>query len=89
MVVDVGGGYVFFLLLRVLLEGGTSADDHKVVGLDLPTVGRLLEWVRAEGGGELSKTILPIRGRLLSKGTIFEQVLEESSPFLEDLDLAD
>ena len=57
--VDAGGGDVFLLLPRVLLEGGALADDRRAVGIDLPAVGRLLERVRAEGGGELSKTMLP------------------------------
>ena len=77
--VDAGGGDVFLLLPRVLLERGASVDGYGVVGLDLLIVGRLLERVQAEGGGELSKTILPM-GRPPSKGTMSEQVSEESSP---------
>ena len=85
---NVGGGDVFLFLPWVLLEVGVSTDGRGAVGLDLLVVGCLLERVRAEGG-ELSKAVLPIGGRLLSKGTISEQVLEESSPFLVDLGLAD
>ena len=66
-----------------------STDDCGVVVLDLPAIGRLLEQVRAKKGGKLSKTMLPIGGRLPSKGTISEQVSEESSPFLVDLGLTD
>ena len=72
MVADVGGGDVFLLLPRVLLEGGASADGYRVMGLDLLVVERLLERVQAEGGGELSKTILHIGGRPPLKGTISE-----------------
>ena len=82
--VDVGGGDVFLLLPWVLLERGASSDSHGVVGLDFPTVEHLLERVRAEGGRELYKTMLPTRGRSPSKGTMFEQVSEESSLFLGD-----
>ena len=71
--VDEGGGDVFLLLPRVLLEEGASVGGREVVGLDLPAVGRLLEWVQAKGGGELSKTILPIGGRPPSKGTILNK----------------
>ena len=56
---DEGGGDIFLLLPRVLLERGASVDGCGAAGLGLPVVGRLLEWVRAEGGGELSKTMLP------------------------------
>ena len=83
--VDKGGGDVFLLLPRVLLERGVSVDGCGVEGLGLPAVRRLLERVRAEGGGELSRTMLPMRGRPPSQGTMLEQVLEESSPFLVDL----
>ena len=87
--VDVEGGDVFLSLPWVLLEGGASSDSRGVEGLDLPIVERLLEWVWAEGGGELSKTMLPMGGRSLSKSTMSEQVLKESSHFLADLGLAD
>ena len=60
---DGGGGNVFLLLLRVMLEGGASMDGRGVEGLGLPAVGCLLERVRLEGGGEPSRTILPIGGR--------------------------
>ena len=60
---DKGGGDVFLLLPRVLLERRVSVDGGGVEGLGLPAVGRLLERVRAEGGGELSRTILPMGGR--------------------------
>ena len=36
---------VLLLLPQVLLEGGASADGRGAVGLDLPTIGCLLEWV--------------------------------------------
>ena len=72
MVVDVEGIDVFLLLPRVLLEGGASVDGCEVANLDLLAVGRMLEWVLAKGGGELSKTILPMGGRPLSKGTTSE-----------------
>ena len=58
-----------------------------VGGLGLPTIERLLEWVRVEVGGELSMTILPMGGRPPLYGMISEQVLEELSPFLTDLGL--
>ena len=45
--------------------------------------------VRVEGGGEPSKTMLPMGGRSLSKIIMFEQVSEESSPFLANLDLVE
>ena len=83
--VDTGGGDVFLLLPRVLLEGGASVDDRRAIGLGLLAVGRLLKQVHAKERGELSKTILPMGGRLLSKGTMSEQASEESSPFLADL----
>ena len=54
------------------------------IGLDLPAVGHLLERVRAKGRGELFKTVLPMEGRSPLKGTMSEQVLKESSPFLAD-----
>ena len=87
--VDVGGGDVLLLLPRVLLEGGVSADGRGAVGLNLLAVRRLLERVQAREGGELSKTMLPMRGRTPLKGTMSEQVLEKSSPFLADLGLVD
>ena len=77
------------MLPRVLLEGGASIDNRGAVNLDLVVVGRMLERVRVEGGREPSKTILPMGGRPLSKGTTSEQASEESPPFLEDLDLAE
>ena len=83
------GGDVFLLLPRVLLEGGASVKGRRAADLDLLAVGRILEWVRVEGGGELFKTIFPMEGRPLSKGTTSEQALEESSPFLVDLGLAE
>ena len=82
---DVAGSNVFLLLPWVLLEGGASTDGFGVGGLGLPAVERLLEPIPAEGGGELSRTILPIGGRLPLYGMISEQVLEESSPFLADI----
>ena len=87
--VDARGGDIFLLLPRVLLEEGASVDGRRAVGLDLLAVGRLLERVQVEGGGELSKTMLPMGGRLFSKGTMSEQASEESLPFLADLDLAE
>ena len=68
MVVDAGGGDVFLLLPCVLLEGGAMVNGCKVVNLDLLAVGHMLGRVWAEGGGMLLKTILPMGGRLLSKG---------------------
>ena len=82
---DVADSDVFLLLPWVLLEGGASIDGFGVGGLGLPAVERLLEPIPAEGGGELSRTILPIGGRLPLYGMISEQVLEESSPFLADI----
>ena len=87
--VDVGGGDIFLLLPWVLLERGAPVDGHKAVGFDLLAIKRLLEQVRTEGGGKLSKTMLPMGGRSLSKGTMSEQASEESSTFLVDLDLAE
>ena len=87
--VDIGGGEVFLLLPRVLLEGGVSVDSCKAVNLDLLVVGRMLEQVRAEGGEDPSKTILPMGGRLLLKGTTSEQASEVSPPILAELDLAE
>ena len=81
-------GDVFLLLLRVLLEGQGSMDGFGVGGLSLSTVERLLERVRAEERGELSRTILPIGGRPPLYGMMSKQVSEESSPFLADLGLA-
>ena len=49
-------GDVFLLLPRVLLEEGALVDSHRAADLDLLVVGRTLEQVRSEGGGELSKT---------------------------------
>ena len=68
--------------------GRASIDGFGVERLGLPAVERLLEQVRAEGGGELSRNILPIRRRPPLYGIISEQVSEESSPFLVDLGLA-
>ena len=53
------------------------------------TMGRTLEWVWVEAGGRLSKTILLMVGRPLSKGTTSEKASEESPPFLVDLGLAE
>ena len=89
MVVDVEGGDVFLFLPRVLLEGEVSVDGCGAIGLDLLVVGCLLEWVRAEGGRELSNTMLPMGGRSLSKGIMSKKASEKSSPFLTDLDLAE
>ena len=89
MVVDAGGGDVFLLLPRVLLEGGALVDGYRVVKLNLLAVGRMLGWVRVEGGGVFFKTILPMGGRPLSKGTTSEQASKKSSPFLVDLGLAE
>ena len=89
MVADEGGGEIFLLLPWVLLEGGVSTDGHGATGLDLPVIGRLLERVRAEKGGELSKTMSLMGGRPPLKGKISKQVSEESSPFLAGLGLAD
>ena len=58
-----GGGDVFFLLPRVLLEGGVFVVGLGAESLRLLAIERLLEWVKAEGREELSRTILPIRGR--------------------------
>ena len=88
MVVGVEGD-VFLLLPRVLLEEGALVDSRRAADLDLLAMGRILERVRVEGGGELFKTIFPMEGRPLSKGTTSEQALEESSPFLVDLGLAE
>ena len=63
MVADERGGDIFLLLPRVLQEGGASVDGCGAASLDLPEVGRLLEQVRVKGGGEPSKTMLPMRGR--------------------------
>ena len=58
--VDEGGGDVFLLLPRVLLESmvGLGAE-----GLHLHAIEHLLEWVNAEGREQLSRTMLPIGGR--------------------------
>ena len=61
-----GGGDVFLLLPWVLLEEGAFVDGCGVAVLDLPIVGCLLERVQAKGGGEPSRTILPMGGRLPS-----------------------
>ena len=89
MVVDIKGGDIFLLLPHILLEGGASIDGRRAAYLDLLVVGRTLERVRAEGGGELSKTVLLIGRRPILKGTMSEQFLEELSPFLVDLGLAE
>ena len=88
MVVDAGGD-VFLLLPCVLLEGGALVDGSRTADLDLLAVGCTLEQVWAERGGELSKTISPMGGRPLSKGTMPEQASKELSPFLADLGLVE
>jgi len=88
MVANGTGGDVFLLLPWVLLKGGASTDGFGMGGLDLAVVECLVEQVLVEGGGELSRTMLPIEGRSSLYGTMSEQVLEESSPFLADLGLA-
>ena len=60
---DEGGGDVFLLLPRVLLEGRVSMVGLGAEGLRLHAIERLLEWVKAEGKEELSRTMLPIGGR--------------------------
>ena len=87
--VDGAGGDVFLLLPRVLLEGGALANSSGAMGLDLLIIGRLLEGVQVEEGGSLSKTLLLMGGRSPLKGTMPEQVLKKSSPFLADLSLVD
>ena len=89
MVVDIEGGEFFLLLPRVRLDGGASIDSREAMNLDLVVVGRMLERVWAEEGEEPFKTILPMGGRPLSKGTMSEQALEGSSPFFADLGLAE
>ena len=89
MVVDTGGGEVFLLLPCVLLEEGALVDIRGVENLDLLAVGRTLEYVRAEGGREPFKTILPIGGRPLSKGTMSKQASEGSSLFFVNLGLTE
>ena len=89
---DGGGGYVFLLLPRVLLEGGASMDGLKD-GLRMEVIGllaveHLLEQVRAEGGRELSRTMLPIGGRPPLYVTRSEQVSKETSLLLADLGLS-
>lgn len=54
------GGDVFLLLPLVLLEGRASMDGFGIRGLDLATIERLLKRVRAKGGRELSRTMLPM-----------------------------
>ena len=56
-------------------------DGRGAVDLGLLARGHALEWVRAEEGEEPFKTIWPMGGRSLSRGTT-------SPPFLEDLGLA-
>lgn len=60
---DESGGDVFLLLPQVLLKEGAHVDGRGVEGLGLPVVGRLLERVRVEGGGELLRAMLPMGGR--------------------------
>jgi len=59
-VADGVGGDVFLLLPQVLLEGGAFTDGLGAEGLGLLAVEYLLEWVQAEGGGELLRIMLPI-----------------------------
>ena len=80
--VDAEGGDVFLLLPLVLLEGGASGNGRGANGPRLTCS-------RAPVGTGTSKTVLPTGGRSPSKGTMSEQVLEESSPFLVDFGLAD
>ena len=89
MEVVAGKGKVFLLLPRVLLERGASVNDYRALNLGLLAVGRTLEWVWVEAGGGLSKTILLMVERPLSKGTTSEKASEESPPFLVDLGLAE
>lgn len=77
------GRDVFLLLPWVLLEREASTDSFNVGSLDLTVVERLVERVLAKGGGELSRTMLPIGGRPSLYRTMSEKVSEESSPFLE------
>ena len=63
--VDGGGKDVFLFLSWVLLEGAASILGLRAKGLGL-LVERLLEQVRAEGGGEPSKIMLLMGGRPLS-----------------------
>ena len=86
---DKGGGDVFLLLPRILLEKGVFVDGSRMEGLGLPAVGHLLERVRVEGAGELLRTMLPMGGRPPLYGTMLEQVSEESLSLLVDLGLAD
>ena len=64
--VDGGGKDVFLFLSWVLLEGAASIPGLRAEGLGLLAVKRLLERVRAEGGGEPSKIMLPMGGMPLS-----------------------
>ena len=74
-----GGGDVFLLLARVLLEEGTSTAglgasmaSLGAKGLGLLAVECQLERVRVDGGGKLSRTMLPMGGRPPSLGTMSE-----------------
>lgn len=73
---DGADGDVFLLLPQVLLEGGASTNGLGAKGLGLLVVERLLEQVRAEGGEELLRTMLPMGERPPPYGTRPEQVLE-------------
>ena len=84
---DGAGGDVFLFLPRVLLEGGASMDGLGAKGLGLLIVERLLEQVRAEGGGELLRTMLPIGRRPPLYEIRSKKVLKESSSLLADLGL--
>ena len=64
--VERGGKDVFLFLPRVLLEARASILGLRAEGLGLLAIERLLERVRAEEGGEPSKTMLPMGGRPLS-----------------------
>ena len=54
--------------------GGASMDGFGVGGLGLLAIECLLERVRAEGGGKLLRTILPMGGRPPLYEIISEQV---------------
>ena len=56
------GGDVFFLLPWVLLEGGASRVGLGAEGLGLLVIECLLERVRVEVGGGLTRTMLPMGG---------------------------